>query len=589
MFLSVWITEILPLGNRTQNHDPPSNPHPRQASHRSQHMKDLLSSTCSHRTEIPPHLCAGWTPLGMITEVSARTVYGVVAKNADRPIDVGEFLAIPAKESFILGTVTSLAITPENVSVEIDLRYSLRADTPEIVHGVTSIPAVDATIFRPAEAVVRAILEERSSLSSPEEAVALRFGISPLCPSTPLEIPPEKIFGRHCAVVGTSGSGKSWTVARLIEESAHHRSKIILIDPSGEYAAMRERIFHCSIGSTEDLPSPGLATDLPLDQLTEGDLLAIIRPTSVTQINKLRAAIRTLKLLRLEPRLSVEGNYHKAQRTKATFEQLFAEWRDEINKNNVAFDFRRLPLQIELECVDPVRSECETSCWGSVNARERTECISMITAIEELLASEELKAIVRPEGNPGLFPLIDRFLADPSLSVLRISFENLPTSHRVREIYANAIARHLLRSARAGGLSENPLVFVVDEAHQMIPTTPQEPTLDAFNVIAKEGRKYGLTLCVVTQRPGDIPEDLLSQVGTVVAHRLVNEIDRRRIERMSTTSARSLDDELPSLPPGEAYLLGIEFPTALRLGIVPPLSEPRSRGPNFQAFWRSRA
>jgi hypothetical protein len=115
-----------------------------------------------------------------------------------------------------------------------------------------------------------------------------------------------------------------------------------------------------------------------------------------------------------------------------------------------------------------------------------------------------------------------------------------------------------------------------------------EYALDAFNIIAKEGRKYGLTLCVVTQRPGDIPEDLLSQVGTVIAHRLVNESDRKRIERMSSSSAKALNNDLPTLPPGEAFILGIDFPRALRLSIVSPRSAPRSRGPNFQTFWRTR-
>jgi DNA helicase HerA-like ATPase len=159
----------------------------------------------------------------------------------------------------------------------------------------------------------------------------------------------------------------------------------------------------------------------------------------------------------------------------------------------------------------------------------------------------------------------------------------------VREIVSNALARHLLGLARAGRFINAPLILAVDEAHQMLPTTSSplsnEYPLEAFNIIAKEGRKYGLTLCVATQRPRDIPDDVLSQVGTFLVHRLVSDADRNAIERASGAVSNALQTRLPSLSPGEAFLIGVDFHNPLRLRIERPIAPPISNGPNFQASW----
>jgi DNA helicase HerA-like ATPase len=135
----------------------------------------------------------------------------------------------------------------------------------------------------------------------------------------------------------------------------------------------------------------------------------------------------------------------------------------------------------------------------------------------------------------------------------------------------------------------SPLILAVDEAHQMLPAASSllsnEYPLEAFNVIAKEGRKYGLTLCVATQRPRDIPDDVLSQVGTFLVHRLVSDADRQSIERASGGVSHALRNRLPVLSPGEAFVLGVDFLNPLRLSVERPSRPPMSNGPNFQSSW----
>ena len=113
--------------------------------------------------------------------------------------------------------------------------------------------------------------------------------------------------------------------------------------------------------------------------------------------------------------------------------------------------------------------------------------------------------------------------------------------------------------------------------------TPE--ALDAFDLIAKEGRKYGLTICIATQRPRDIPEGVLSQMGTLIVHRLINDRDREVVERASGEIDRSAAEFLPTLAPGQAVIIGVDFPIPLTVQMTAPSAPPDSRGPDFQRYW----
>jgi DNA helicase HerA-like ATPase len=109
--------------------------------------------------------------------------------------------------------------------------------------------------------------------------------------------------------------------------------------------------------------------------------------------------------------------------------------------------------------------------------------------------------------------------------------------------------------------------------------------IDAFELIAKEGRKYCLNLCIATQRPRDIPEGVLSQMGTMIVHRLTNDRDREVVERASGDIDRGAAAFLPTLGPGEAAIIGVDMPIPLAVRIAAPTHKPHSRGADFQKCW----
>jgi DNA helicase HerA-like ATPase len=139
-------------------------------------------------------------------------------------------------------------------------------------------------------------------------------------------------------------------------------------------------------------------------------------------------------------------------------------------------------------------------------------------------------------------------------------------------------------------MNEKPLVVVVDEAHNFlgrkIGTDDYYTHLDAFEIIAKEGRKYGLNLCLATQRPRDVTEGVLSQMGTLVVHRLTNDRDREVVERACGEIDRSASAFLPNLRPGEAAIIGADFPIPMTIQMYPPSAPPLSDGPKYQDHWK---
>ena len=129
----------------------------------------------------------------------------------------------------------------------------------------------------------------------------------------------------------------------------------------------------------------------------------------------------------------------------------------------------------------------------------------------------------------------------------------------------------------------------VDEAHSFlghhIGGEDTVARLDAFELIAKEGRKYGLNICLATQRPRDITEGVLSQMGTLIVHRLTNDRDREVVERACGEIDRAAASFLPTLKPGEAAIIGADFPIPLTIQILAPDTRPLSDGPDFQKRW----
>lgn len=507
---------------------------------------------------------------------------------------VGDYLVVDGPDVILLGQMSSTTSADPvfSVSATVTLLASLEIMNSALTPGVLRAPILGSSVYLAPADLVQRLVEGRFSGTEGRAKVSINFAKLAKGNEMPIAITPEKLFGRHCAVVGTSGGGKSWSVARLVGECAKKRSKIILFDAVGEYGALEGSVKHVHIGADPDAKKGSQEVAVPYYHLTEGDLFAIFKPGGQSQAPKLRAAIKSLKLAKYSPLLSVHGMIIKADKNKLEYEKEYSRFYDEIEKPYADFDILKLSRQIENECVFFQRSAVETGIWGSVSGADLAMCVPLINRIQDIIGSKNLAAVFNPGDKPSLFKAINDFLQDEETSVLRISLKYLSFEHNTREIVANAIARFLLDQARKLAFRDKPLVVFVDEAHQFLDASITDGDvkykLDAFSYIAKEGRKYSLTICIATQRPRDIPEGVLSQMGTMIVHRLINQHDRDVVEKASAGFDEYSAAAIPTLASGEAVLIGVDFPLPLFIRVYPPEHKPDSRGANYQYHWAGK-
>jgi len=396
------------------------------------------------------------------------------------------------------------------------------------------------------------------------------------------------IFGRHLAILGATGSGKSYTIARLVEEASRYNSKIILFDASGEFKNLKKAL-HVKLGQEKEPNPNALKVSLPFSELRESDLFAIFKPNGQSQAPKLKQAIKSLKLAMLEPQLGLDGIIFKASKSKVKFENAYNEHYDLVESQDADFDITKLARQINNECIHPTRSAMEPLFWGEVNPADQANCVPLINRIQDIVTSTSLSCIFNPGDAPSILEVMDKFVEDTKYNVLCVSLEHLSFEHSAREIVANSLGRHLLNMARENTFKKKPLVLLLDEAHQFLneklSNRNNDYPLDSFDLIAKEGRKYGLNIALSTQRPRDIPEDVLSQMGAMLVHRLINVNDRRLIESACGEIDEASAKMIPVLEPGNAVLTGVSFKVPRIVKIKMANSKPNSDGPSYQKLW----
>jgi uncharacterized protein len=432
-----------------------------------------------------------------------------------------------------------------------------------------------------------------------------------------IQISQNALFGRHCAVVGTTGGGKSWTVAKLIEEVQKSDAKIILIDATGEYSYLK--------GQKETTEAIEFGTDnggfLHYSNLTIYDIFSILKPSEQTQKPKLLDAIRSLKLSRLiTNNLNHQfqdldnGNYQyknfspikiengvliKELQKKKSISVISGDFSEIIDNSFLNIEIKNLENQIIKECVyefnkDFKNNNEDTTCWGGTDKATIGHCTSLVVRIRSLLNNKYFKNSFGFEKQlddvKEFSRMIEEFLKKNSKKqVLYIDFKSVGYEFQIREILTNAIGNKLLSLARNEIFKKSPTICFIDEAHQFLNKKIKDEffetiELNAFDQIAKECRKYGLFLCLATQMPRDIPQGTLSQMGAFIVHRLINENDKKTVESACASANRDVLAYMPVLGEGEALLLGVDFPMPLTIKINPPTTPPDSDTPRFKSI-----
>ena len=554
--------------------------------------------------------------LGVTSSVTARTV-GVNLSEAGLPSgshfaggrygrgEVGEFVLIEGQQSLLLGRIAEIHVRePERRSIrrdfvgnsdldalgQIQLLGCVSMDDLLVTAGVDAYPRLGDRIYAAPHRFIALLPRLMDRTEDDGEPVVLNLGAIDVAQDSLVAVKPERLFGRHCAILGATGGGKSWTTARIIEECIRYKAKLILIDATGEYRDFTgDGVLHCHLGEPVEKATGSVSCSLPPTGFLESDFVALFEPAGKVQGPKLRASMRSLRLAKLEPGLAPKGFIEKIRQSKTAVEA--AEKRPDIASKlddpRRPFDVQMLVKQIEQECMWPDTYGGDSSKWGKEDGNF-SHCLSLVARINGVLTSPAFQCVFQAETEPALTAKIDAFISE-SDKLLRICLSGIAYEFHAREIIANVIGRHLLTQARGGVFQKRPTVVFVDEAHnflgRQIGAEDYAAKLDAFELMAKEGRKYGLNICLASQRPRDITEGVLSQMGTLIVHRLTNDRDREVVERACGEIDRAASAFLPNLRPGEAAIIGTDFPIPLTIQIHEPVTKPKSDGPDFQHLW----
>lgn len=401
----------------------------------------------------------------------------------------------------------------------------------------------------------------------------------------------NKLFQRHAVIVGSTGSGKSWTTARLLDQIAElPQANVVLFDIHGEYRPLTGKAFkHLRIAGPSDLEhNRGLAEGvlhLPYWLLGYEALVSMFVDRS-DQNAPNQSMIMTRNIFDAKM-ASLDKDKHKEILENFTID------------SPVPFDLNAILGRLKAldeEMVEGARANTEkqgpyhgklSRLIGRLDAKRHDrrlaflfqppkECMDL-TWLERMVHSISAGRGAQ-EGNEGGIKIID-FSEVPS-DVLPLMVSLLAQIIFSTSVWTNSDKRH-------------PIAIMCDEAHLYIPERMQADSSDSvaveiFERIAKEGRKYGIGLVVITQRPSEVNRTVLSQCNNVIAMRLTNGDDQSVIKRLLPDSLGSFGDLLPVLDVGEALVVGDASLLPTRIRIAEPKMWPNSQTVAFWDRWNEK-
>ncbi len=394
----------------------------------------------------------------------------------------------------------------------------------------------------------------------------------------------DKFFQRHAAILGSTGSGKSWAVALILERAAKLAyPNIIVFDMHGEYAPLGDIAKggfakRYRIAGPGDLADPGNdALFLPYWLLNREEMLSMILDRSdqnaPNQASRFTMHVKDLKKAKLEE-----------------------EGRVDILKTFTVDS----PIPYKLaDLTDLLITDNTTKGVGARGEKKgewEDKLTRFLSRLETKVDDKRYGFMFSPPENSYNYQWLAEQAArllssEPNCGIKIIDFSEVPPD--VLPIVTGTLAR-LLYDVQfwMSPPLRTPVTLLCDEAHLYLPVKDdadavQRQALGSFERIAKEGRKYGFSLLVVSQRPSDVSKTILSQCNNFLALRLTNETDQSVIKRLMPDSLSGLTSILPLLDTGEALLLGdaVLLPTRIKLDC--PKIAPDSATRDFWKDWGS--
>lgn len=450
------------------------------------------------------------------------------------------------------------------------------------------------------------------------------FGTLSVAPDVRFEIDGDRFFSKHVAIVGSTGSGKSCAVAKILQtvvgieskanahKAAQKNAHIIIFDIHAEYAAAfrldKDENFTLNLLDVDNLKLPYWLMNA---QELEEMFIESGESNSHNQVSQFRHAVVRNKC-RHNPGLdNISFDtpvYFSIDEVVTYLENMNAEVIGKLaNENKPKLEDGKLVEKRDDLYFDAIQSFVTASTATATKASNgpfHGNFDRLILRLRTRLADPRLRFLFYPMKAGGAALSTEDFadvvrqfigyLTKSNVSIVDLS--GIP--FEVLSIVVSLISRmifdfgfHYSKNRHIGGhVSDIPVMVVCEEAHNYVPRSggvQYDASRKSIERIAKEGRKYGVTLMVVSQRPSEVSETIFSQCSNFISLRLTNAVDQSYIKSLLPDLSVGMGDLLPNLGQGEFLTVGDAplMPTVGRFALPEP--EPHSRSVNYLQEWNA--
>ncbi len=593
---------------------------------------------------------------------------------------INSYIIIPVGSQEIVAIVTKVTMTEETKEISTKTSITLpeskrllyatmigRIENREYYQGITSFPSLSNLVWSIAPQELDIIFDKMGSFRKDEnKSYYISVGESASFPGYEIKIDPNALFSKHLAILGNTGSGKSCTIASLIQAILFYKDKevknahFVILDTNGEYKRAFEGKNGKKIGNYLYIGSDNLK--IPYWFMNSEDFISLFKASERSQAPVLNDA---LLYARNKKRRNVGGNsleklisviedtkkyYENSLRYKnndleQTFNYVMNEAQgkkkspeiNEIiknfvtNKEVVLTEDLDLPIDadaphyFDFQKLIPEYLEDAMKIGAKTDSRVKEYCDLMILRMRRYFKDPLFKFLFEefPEHPNSLSTFLrfimgrmgkslyrkDDKLSENELLYLKKYFEECQEgqNHQVIIIDLSLLTSEILENITAllGRLileflqrvakhnkdlrGKFPVVLVLEEAHNYIPekTKGDKESVSkiVFERIAREGRKFGLSLVVASQRPSELSRTVLAQCNSFIVHRIQNPEDQEYIRRIVPSINEDILRQLPALAQQTALIFGdcVRSPALLKIRQAEPY--PRGDDPKFFEHW----
>lgn len=547
---------------------------------------------------------------------------------------LGSYVTIPVGKSTLVGYIVEVGAAgdleplpdpgaPRRVTMKVQLLGTVRND--KFQRGVSDYPTLSDDVRLGVDEDFELIFGSFEALTGGDRRRAFSMGKFAIDPDFEVKVLGKEFFAKHVAVMGNSGSGKSVTTAKIVYEALRMpHAHVVMFDMHGEYLSAFSDDQGRPNRNVTYLSDKNLVLPYWMLRFEEFEQLFVDmnNPGNVNaQLIFLRIAFERLKQfaareLSIGHELTIDTPVYYSLDQLKTFAQNMNDARYVLGSDSYAFSrlpFRSLPHDEQEKLMITQRMQFNAgNAEGEVpHSTFYGRLLGLINMLETRMDDRRYDFLLHPfdqaAKNPGLRSKIQSDMGPGELSqsvaaVIRqllgylderknltiVDLSGLP--FEMVDITVAVLTRTLFDFNFWSPVEKRlPVLLVYEEAHNYLfrGERPGKRTFarDAVEKVAKEGRKYGVSAMIVSQRPSEISETVLSQCNSMVLMRMNNPDDQEYAARVVSDQFRDLIDLLPAMRPGEGFIIGDSVMMPMRTLIDMPPRLPRSGDMDFFRLW----